>query len=51
MTTDEDQKKLALRRRRRFLAGVRKAEAEFVANASPRFDDVERLLAELRYAR
>ena len=45
---ERDQEELSLLRRQLFLAEVREAEAEYAANAAPRFDDVEALLDELR---
>jgi prevent-host-death family protein len=45
---ERDQQELALLRRQLFVAEVREAEAEYDAGATPRFDDVERLLDELR---
>jgi prevent-host-death family protein len=45
---ERDQEELSLLRRQLFLAEVREAEAEYATNATPRFDDVERLIDELR---
>jgi prevent-host-death family protein len=45
---ERDQEELSLLRRQLFLGEVREAEAEYAANATPRFDDVERLIDELR---
>jgi PHD/YefM family antitoxin component YafN of YafNO toxin-antitoxin module len=45
---ERDQEELSLLRRQLFLAEVKEAEAEYAANATPRFDDVERLIDELR---
>ena len=45
---DRDQEELSLLRRQLFLAEIREAEAEYAADAAPRFDDVEALLDELR---
>jgi hypothetical protein len=45
---ERDQQELALLRRQLFVAEVREVEAEYDAGATPRFDDVERLLDELR---
>jgi prevent-host-death family protein len=45
---ERDQEELGLLRRQLFMAEVREAEAEYSANAAPRFDDVEALLDELR---
>lgn len=45
---ERDQEELSLLRRQLFIAEVREAEAEYAANAAPRFDDVEALLDELR---
>jgi prevent-host-death family protein len=45
---ERDQQELSLLRRQLFMAEVREAEAEYVANAAPHFDDVEALLDELR---
>ena len=45
---ERDQAELSLLRRAVFLAEVREAEAEHLAGAAPRFDDIEQLLDELR---
>ncbi len=45
---ERDQQELSLLRRQLFVAEVREAESEYGAGATPRFDDVERLLDELR---
>jgi prevent-host-death family protein len=45
---DRDQAELALLRRQLFVAEVREAEAEYQAGSTPHFDDVEKLLDELR---
>jgi len=45
---DRDQAELTLLRRQLFVAEVREAEAEYQAGAAPHFDDVEKLLDELR---
>lgn len=45
---DRDQEELSLLRRQLFLAEIREAESEYAADATPRFDDVEALLDELR---
>ena len=45
---ERDQKELTLLRRQLFLSEVREAEAEYQAGTTPRFDDVETLLDELR---
>jgi prevent-host-death family protein len=45
---ERDQQELTLLRRQLFVSEVREAEAEYGAGATPHFDDVERLLDELR---
>ncbi len=45
---ERDQQELNLLRRQLFVSEVREAEAEYGAGATPRFDDVEQLLDELR---
>jgi prevent-host-death family protein len=45
---ERDQAELSLLRRGLFLSEVREAEAEYTAGEARRFDDVERLLDELR---
>jgi prevent-host-death family protein len=45
---DRDQQELALLRRQLFVSEVREAESEYKAGEAPRFEDVERLLDELR---
>lgn len=45
---ERDQAELGALRRVVFLAEVREAEAEYQAGESPRFDDVEQLLDQLR---
>lgn len=45
---ERDQTELATLRRALFLSEVREAEAEYEAGGSKQFDDVERLLDELR---
>ncbi|MEX0625230.1 MAG: type II toxin-antitoxin system Phd/YefM family antitoxin [Chloroflexota bacterium] len=45
---ERDQKELSLLRRQLFVAEVREAEAEYRAGGAPRFDDVDRLLDQLR---
>jgi len=45
---ERDQQELSLLRRQLFLAEVREAETEYQADAIPRFEDVDRLLDELR---
>lgn len=45
---ERDQAELGVLRRTVFLAEVREAEAEYQAGEASRFDDVERLLDELR---
>jgi prevent-host-death family protein len=45
---ERDQKELALLRRQLFVTEVREAEAEYRAGSTPRFEDVEALLDELR---
>lgn len=45
---ERDQQELTLLRRQLFVSEVREAEAEYRAGSSPRFDDVEALLDELR---
>ena len=45
---ERDQQELTLLRRQLFLSEVREAEAEYQAGSTAHFDDVERLLDELR---
>jgi len=45
---ERDQQELGLLRRQLFVSEVREAEAEHRAGGTPRFDDVEWLLDELR---
>lgn len=45
---EREQRELSLLRRAVFLAEAREAEAEYRAGATPRFEDVEQLLDELR---
>ena len=45
---ERDQAELTLLRRQLFLSEVREAEGEYRAGVTPRFDDVEQLLDELR---
>jgi PHD/YefM family antitoxin component YafN of YafNO toxin-antitoxin module len=45
---ERDQAELSLLRRAVFLTEVREAEAEYQAGETPRFDDVDNLLGELR---
>ena len=45
---ERDQRELSLLRRQLFLTEVREAEAEYSTGTTPRFDDVEQLLDELR---
>ena len=45
---ERDQAELGELRRTVFLREVREAEAEYAAGESPRFDDMEQLLDELR---
>ena len=45
---ERDQQELTLLRRQLFLSEVREAEAEYQVGSSPRFDDVEALLDDLR---
>ena len=45
---ERDQRELTLLRRQLFLSEVREAEAEYQAGSAAHFDDVERLLDELR---
>ena len=45
---ERDQAELSTLRRAVFMAEVREAEAEYQAGKTPRFDDVEQLLDELR---
>ena len=45
---ERDQAELSALRRVVFLAEVREAEAEYQSGEAPHFDDVERLLDELR---
>lgn len=45
---ERDQQELGLLRRQLFVSEVREAEAEYRARATPRFEDVEQLLDELR---
>jgi prevent-host-death family protein len=45
---ERDQAELSTLRRAVFMAEVREAEAEYAAGQTPRFDDMEKLLDELR---
>lgn len=45
---ERDQKELSSLRRQLFLAEVREAEAEYRAGSAVRYDDMERLLDDLR---
>ncbi len=45
---ERDQQELTLLRRQLFVAEVREAEEEYRAGATPRFDNVEQLLDQLR---
>ena len=45
---ERDQQELRLLRRQLFVSEVREAEAEYRAGDTPRFEDVEQLLDELR---